>query len=153
MVVGVVHFYNGVSFDKDVSEFLRADDNIDQALEQMMTEFPEENFVKRRFFPFLSDSSYLAMWETTEDINKLKANFPLMDSIYPLPVDTIRTLDIPAVDLGVYGIGAHTWKERIYKPYSYHTLPKVIRSFIEHSHQVTRNKLRKFRKVLEISKI
>lgn len=132
MVVGVVHFYNGVSFDKDVSEFLRAGDNIDQALEQMMTEFPEENFVKRRFFPFLSDSSYLAMRETTEDINKLKANFPLMDSIYPLPVDTIRTLDIPAVDLGVYGIGAHTWKERIYKPYSYHTLPKVIRSFIEH---------------------
>lgn len=28
LVVGVVHFYNGVSFDKDVSEFLRADDNI-----------------------------------------------------------------------------------------------------------------------------
>ncbi|MCY7185498.1 peptidase M20 [Streptococcus gallolyticus] len=109
-----------------------SDSEVDQALEQMMTEFPEENFVKRRFFPFLSDSSYLAMRETTEDINKLKANFPLMDSIYPLPVDTIRTLDIPAVDLGVYGIGAHTWKERIYKPYSYHTLPKVIRSFIEH---------------------
>ncbi len=108
------------------------DSRVDLALEKMMAEFPEEQFVKRRFFPFLSDSSYLAMRETKEDITKLKANFPLMDTIYPLPVDTIRTLDIPAVDLGVYGIGAHTWKERIYKPYSYHTLPKVIRSFITH---------------------
>ncbi|QIM46962.1 peptidase M20 [Streptococcus ruminicola] len=108
------------------------DSNVDQALEKMMAEFPEEHFVKRRFFPFLSDSSYLAMRESPEDIEKLKANFPLMDAIYPLPVDTIRKLDIPALDLGVYGIGAHTWKERLYKPYSYHTLPKVIRSFIKH---------------------
>ena len=98
----------------------------------MMTEFPEQNFVKRRFFSIFEWFKLPCHAGTTEDINKLKANFPLMDSIYPLPVDTIRTLDIPAVDLGVYGIGAHTWKERIYKPYSYHTLPKVIRSFIEH---------------------
>ncbi|MBJ7541219.1 peptidase M20 [Streptococcus sp. SL1232] len=105
---------------------------VDRALEEMMAEFPQEHFVKRRFFPFLSDSSYLAMRESLEDIDKLKANFPLMDAIYPLPVETIRSLDIPAVDLGVYGIGAHTWKERLYKPYSYHTLPKVIRSFIKH---------------------
>lgn len=88
--------------------YMDSDSEVDQALEQMMTEFPEENFIKRRFFPFLSDSSYLVMRETTEDINKLKANFPLMDSISPLPVDTIRTLDIPADGLGVYGIGAHT---------------------------------------------
>ena len=37
------------------------DSDVDQALEKMMTEFPEEHFVKRRFSPFLSDSSYLAM--------------------------------------------------------------------------------------------
>ncbi|WP_423216674.1 peptidase M20 [Streptococcus equinus] len=106
--------------------------DVDRALEEMMAEFPQEQFVKRRFFPFLSDSSYLAMRESFEDIDKLKANFPLMDAIYPLPVETIRSLNIPAVDLGVYGIGAHTWKERVYKPYSYHTLPNVIRSFIDH---------------------
>ena len=56
--------------------YMDSNSEVDQALEQMMTEFPEENFIKRRFFPFLSDSSYLAMRETTEDINKLKANFP-----------------------------------------------------------------------------
>ena len=50
------------------------------------------------------------MRESPEDIEKLKANFPLMDAIYPLPVETIRSLDIPALDLSVYGIGAHTWK-------------------------------------------
>lgn len=95
-----------------------------------MAEFSStETFKKRRFFPYLSDSSYLSMRESKVEIDRLLNNFPLSDVIYPLPFETIRSLDIPAIDLGVYGKGAHTWKERLYKPYSYQTLPKIIQSF------------------------
>lgn len=86
-----------------------------------------EIFKLRKFFPYLSDSSYLSMNETPEDLESLVVNFPGMETIYPLPIESIRQLNIPAVDIGVYGIGAHTWKERIYKPYSYSKLPKFIR--------------------------
>lgn len=89
-----------------------------------------EVFKKRRFFPFLSDSSYLAMNETDQEIKAIEENFPGMADIYPLPVQTIQQLSIPAVNLGVFGKGAHTWKERIYKPYSYEVLPVLIREVL-----------------------
>ena len=77
-----------------------------------------------------SDSSYLSMSETKEEILTLIQNFPGMESIYPLPTEDIQELSIPAVNLGVFGKGAHTWKERIHKPYSYEVLPQLIRKVI-----------------------
>ena len=77
-----------------------------------------------------SDSSYLSMSETKEEILTLIQNFQGMESICPLPTDDILELSIPAVNLGVFGKGAHTWKERIHKPYSYEVLPRLIREVI-----------------------
>lgn len=71
-----------------------------------------DQFVLKKFFPFLSDSSYFAISESEAEIQKLALNFPLMAQLYPLPYPQIRALAIPAVDIGVYGKGAHTWKER-----------------------------------------
>ncbi|KRN06256.1 peptide deacylase [Liquorilactobacillus sucicola DSM 21376 = JCM 15457] len=89
----------------------------------------EEAFKMKQFFPYLSDSSYLAIDETDAEIDQLTKNFPLVKEIYPLPYDKMRLLNIPAVDIGVFGKGAHTWKERVYKPYSFEFLPKLIREF------------------------
>jgi arginine utilization protein RocB len=47
-----------------------------------------------------------------------------------LSTEDIQELSIPAVNLGVLGKGAHTWKERIHKPYSYEVLPQLIREVI-----------------------
>lgn len=69
--------------------------------------------------------------ESSQEINKMKSNFPLVDQLYPLPYDKMRELNIPAVDIGVYGKGAHTWKERVCKPYSFEILPTLIRKFTQ----------------------
>ncbi len=90
-----------------------------------------DQFVLKKFFPFLSDSSYFAISESETEIQKLALNFPLMAQLYPLPYAQIRDLAIPAVDIGVYGKGAHTWKERVYKPYSFGVLPNLIRNFTQ----------------------
>ena len=110
--------------------FIDADSRVNQVLDTVLADFSEtETFKKRRFFPYLSDSSYLAMRETADEIKEMLTDFPMADTLYPVPFDTIRSLNIPAIDLGVYGKGAHTWKERLYKPYSYGVLPELIRSF------------------------
>ncbi|WP_281164389.1 peptidase M20 [Liquorilactobacillus sicerae] len=92
----------------------------------------------KEFFPYLSDSSYLAIDETSKELSRLQANFPLAEQIYPLPFDQMRELAIPAVDIGVYGKGAHTWKERVYKPYSFNALPCLIREFSQQIWQATK---------------
>ncbi|RLQ97401.1 M20/M25/M40 family metallo-hydrolase [Falsibacillus albus] len=86
-----------------------------------------EEFEIRRFFPYLADGSFLSLHETDEDIEYLTKNIPLMDKLYPLPIDRIRKLNIPSINIGVYGQDGHKWTERVYKPYTFNVLPKVIR--------------------------
>ncbi|MFC0524596.1 M20/M25/M40 family metallo-hydrolase [Pontibacillus salicampi] len=90
-----------------------------------------ESFAVKNFFPYLSDSSYLSLHDTDEDLHILQENFPEWDDIYPVPVKSIRELDIPSVNIGVYGKDAHQWTERLYKPYSFGVLPYVLRDMTQ----------------------
>jgi len=86
-----------------------------------------EVFTVKRFFPYLTDSSYLSLHDTDEEVAALIDNFPEWERIYPVPVKRIRELNVPAINVGVYGLDAHRWTERVYKPYSFDTVPKMIR--------------------------
>lgn len=91
-----------------------------------MTKETGEEYDICRFFPSLSDSSYLAMDDSEESAECLYRNFPQMDMLYPLPLSKIRSLNIKAINYGVYGKDAHKWTERVYIPYSFDILPKLI---------------------------
>lgn len=78
------------------------------------------------FFPSLSDSSYLRIDDSEASIALLSGNFPQMEILYPLPLEKIRSLNIPAVDFGVYGKDAHKWTERVNISYSFEVLPRLI---------------------------
>ncbi len=83
-----------------------------------------------KFFPSLSDSSYLSLDDSDESIENLKENFPQMEQLYPVPLEKIKKLNIKAVNFGVYGKDAHKWTERLYLPYSFGILPKMLRKTI-----------------------
>ncbi|WP_064091824.1 M20/M25/M40 family metallo-hydrolase [Rossellomorea aquimaris] len=85
-----------------------------------------EEFVIKRFFPYLADGSFLSLHEEDEDIDIFKKNLPLIDRLYPVPIDTIRSLNIPSINIGVYGKDGHQWTERVYKPYTFSVLPEII---------------------------
>lgn len=87
-----------------------------------------ENLKRMNYFPYLSDSSYFSMDDTDREIKELKENFPGMDRLYPVPVQSIRSLDIPAITMGVWGKDAHKMTERLYKPYAFRKLPLMILS-------------------------
>lgn len=82
----------------------------------------------KRFFPYLSDSCYLASRETDEHLERLTSNFPAWNQSYHVPIEKMRTLNIPALNVGVYGKDAHRWTERVFKPYSFETVPLLIRA-------------------------
>jgi len=106
-----------------------ADEELISKLGKITKEIEKEENVEyniHRFFPSLSDSSYLAIDDTESSIEYLENNFPQMDDLYPLPIDKIRSLGIKAVNFGVHGKDAHKWTERLYVPYSFEILPKLI---------------------------
>ncbi|SDI51756.1 M20/M25/M40 family metallo-hydrolase [Alteribacillus bidgolensis] len=113
------HLDEGIKIEKEILDLLQ------ETMEEAEREFGE-TFVMKRFFPFLSDSSFLSLKETGEEANYLRENFPEMEKIYPIPMQTIQKLNLPAVNLGVYGKDAHKRSERLFKPYSFNTLPDLI---------------------------
>ncbi len=84
------------------------------------------------FFPSLSDSSYLKIDDSEESIQTLKDNFPVMERLYPVPLEKIRELNVPAVDFGCYGKDAHKWTERVHIPYTFEVLPHLLRVTLKH---------------------
>jgi arginine utilization protein RocB len=92
--------------------------------------FSGETFSIRKFFPYLSDSSYIKIDDDDDSLHALNSNFPGWDVVYPVPVTEIRAANIPAVNLGVFGKDAHKWTERLNKPYAFNVLPQLIERFI-----------------------
>jgi len=90
-----------------------------------------EDFKIRHYFPFTSDSSYLKIDDSYNSIEKLKTNFPGWSSIYPVPLETAKQLNIPALNIGTYGKDAHKWTERVHKPYTFSVLPELTIKVID----------------------
>jgi arginine utilization protein RocB len=99
---------------------------IQQVVESVMARMGEEYKI-RKYFPYLSDGSFLSFNGTKEDMDALNHNFPGMNQLFPLPLIEMKELNIPSINIGVYGKGGHKWTERVYKPYTFHVLPKLIR--------------------------
>ncbi|MCM3082014.1 M20/M25/M40 family metallo-hydrolase [Brevibacillus invocatus] len=108
----------------------KGDQEVLQVIQNVTAKCEQEKgevFAVKRFFPYLTDSSYLSLHDTDEEVASLIDNFPEWERIYPVPVKRIRELNVPAINVGVYGLDAHRWTERVYKPYSFDTVPKMIR--------------------------
>jgi len=99
---------------------------------------PELSLRVEEFFPYLSDLSYLRLHNET-DIAPLTANMPVWrdpaaparPGSYTLPLEAIRALDMPVVNLGPYGAGAHQASERARMSYSFGTLPQLLLETIQ----------------------
>ncbi|AND83593.1 M20/M25/M40 family metallo-hydrolase [Clostridium tyrobutyricum] len=115
---------------KDENEF---ENNIIEKIKKCVNTVGKENnedFEVLQFFPSLSDSSYLKIDDDLNSIENLKNNLPNWAEIYNIPVNEMKKLNIPAINYGCYGKDAHKWTERVYKPYSFNTLPKLISSTV-----------------------
>ena len=104
-------------------------------LEQIAAEFSAESgeTVKlQQFFPSLTDSSYIKIDDDAASIDMLQSCFPGYEKLYPVPLETAKALNIPAVNYGVWGKDCHKWTERIYMPYSFGRLPAFLLKTIHH---------------------
>lgn len=92
----------------------------------------DEKYRFMRFFPSLSDSSYIRIDDSEESVKLLINNFPGMADLYQVPIDKIQEINIPAVNYGCYGKDAHKWTERVNIPYTFGVLPVLIQKTIDY---------------------
>lgn len=113
---------------------VKEEEELSKKLRGLLDEFQDEvgeTYEMLQFFPSLSDSSYIKIDDDEESIDKLIKNFPQYKNLYNVPLHEIKKLNISAVNYGCYGKYAHKWSERIYKPYSFGVLPKLIIKTVE----------------------
>ncbi|GAC1684550.1 MAG: M20/M25/M40 family metallo-hydrolase [Ktedonobacteraceae bacterium] len=110
---------------------------LQDAITEVMVAHPEMLLVQQEYFPYLSDLSYLRL-DAGIDPSVLQANMPVWKEPttqgtggYYLPLETIGKLNIPVVNFGVYGQGAHQRNEGVLMSYSFGTLPELICETIE----------------------
>lgn len=119
--------------------YLKEESSRDRLLQHVIQEAVDktaastgETFVFKKFFPYLADGSFLSLHETDEEVSAFTDNFPGWDVIGTIPFKEIRELNIPSVNIGVYGKDGHKWTERVYKPYTFHVLPELIQQTTMH---------------------
>ena len=110
---------------------------LQEAITEVMAAHPEIPLMRQAYFPYLSDLSYLRL-DDGIDTSVLKANMPVWKEQtnresrgYYLPLEAIKKLNIPVVNFGVYGQGAHQRNEGVLMSYSFGTLPELICETIE----------------------
>ncbi|MDA8353252.1 MAG: M20/M25/M40 family metallo-hydrolase [Firmicutes bacterium] len=79
----------------------------------------------RNFFPYISDMSFVAISDDREGLSSLEKNMPAWGTKHQMNVDAIRALDVPAVNIGPYGMDAHKQWERVEVAYSMETVPNL----------------------------
>ena len=119
-----------------------------EAVHAVAAAHPELHLKVQEYFPLISDMSYLRL-DPDIDPTALITNLPiwndaLMDSSarsgsYRLPLEAMRQLNLPVVNLGPYGKGAHQPGERVLMSYSFGVLPQLVYEVIEHLARKTKD--------------
>lgn len=103
-------------------------ESVDEAVRSMDTDY---NIINKKFYPYISDLSFVSAPKDEKIMKTLKHNMPALDSKYKLPLDAMQKLSLPVVNIGPFGKDAHKFTERLEKKYSFEVAPKLVERTIK----------------------
>ena len=97
---------------------------IDEVIDSIEADY---KFVKRKFYPGISDLSYASLPKDEKVVDAFRKNTPGFGSnIYNLPIQDMRELNLPIANIGPFGKDAHKFTERIEKKYTFEITPELV---------------------------
>lgn len=82
------------------------------------------------FFAGLCDLSYVGAQPTDADVRAISQNMPGWGKIYGIPMEEMKALGLPVINLGPSGDAPHRKEERLHLHYSLEILPQLLKSLI-----------------------
>ncbi len=112
---------------------------LQDAVDAVVKAHPDVHLEQLPYFPYLSDISYTSL-DPNIDLTKLQANMPVwrpndqyaLPGAYSLPLAEIESLNIPAINWGPFGRGAHQRDEAVLMSYAFGILPQLLYETIKH---------------------
>ncbi|MBA4493239.1 M20/M25/M40 family metallo-hydrolase [Paenactinomyces guangxiensis] len=118
-----------------LSEADHRDNRLIEAVNQGVNEIQpncEQPIQVRKFFPYISDMSFVAISDDEKDMQAFEKNMPAWGMKQQMDMEAIRKLDVPVINIGPYGKGAHKQWERVEITYSMEIVPNLTVSVIRH---------------------
>lgn len=108
--------------------------SVDKALE-LVKPFAKRSIKTRRFYPYISDASFMAVCDSEDAIERLRRNMPSYTTKYVHEVEKISEINVPVVNIGSFGKDGHMLTERVDRWQTFYNVPNIsyltIRSLLE----------------------
>lgn len=102
---------------------------VEKSIEQVRPQAQRE-LKTRYFYPYISDSSFMAICDGPESIQGLAKNMPSWGIKYTHPSDQIMKINVPVVNIGSFGKDGHMLTERVDKKQTFDNVPLITRGTI-----------------------
>ena len=115
-------------------------EKINQLMENLM-DFAKEDLDYglgvQNYYTGISDLSYAMFAENQENISYIENNMLLWGDLYSVPLETIKDLSMPVLNIGPWGKDFHKYTERVLmEDLFYHTprlIDKTIKTILQHN--------------------
>lgn len=85
-----------------------------------------ENPIKiRMFYPYISDSSFMAISDDVSSIEAMGENMPSWGTKYFYDVELVQSINVPVVNIGTFGKDGHKVTERVHMRYTFENVPNM----------------------------
>jgi len=103
-------------------------------LSEELIAYSERNFnqtyAREYFYTGISDLSYTSIKDSKFITESLKANMPLFESVYSIPLEKIEKLSMPCINIGPWGKDFHKFTERVLKEDLFCRIPRILNQAI-----------------------
>lgn len=103
---------------------------LEDAVQQVQPHY-EHPIVTKNFFPYISDMSFIAISDDHSGVEAVKQNNPAWEKKLDDAYANVRELNVPVINIGPYGMDAHSKLERMEMTYSLEIVPNMIHHVIE----------------------
>ncbi|WP_066502256.1 M20/M25/M40 family metallo-hydrolase [Abyssisolibacter fermentans] len=105
-------------------------------LSEVINEFAiknwEEKYIKKNYFMGISDMSYTGLLDSSKTIPYIAPNMPLWAKFYTIPLEELKQLNIPVINIGPWGKDLHKFTERVYKKDLLERTPILIKLAVDY---------------------
>ena len=92
---------------------------------EVVQDHSDKPIVTKMFYPYISDSSFMALGDEWDELAALERNTPAWGRKYAHPVADIAAINVPVVNIGTYGKAGHTLTERVHMKHTFEHIPNI----------------------------
>ncbi|HZH93429.1 MAG TPA: peptidase M20, partial [Tissierellaceae bacterium] len=85
----------------------------------LVQDHSDKPIVVKMFYPYISDSSFMALSDDPHELVALEKNMPSWGTKYNHPIEDIMDINVPVVNIGTFGKDGHKFTERVHMKYTF----------------------------------